>query len=101
MSDSRSLSYVYDSGADVLYLHSRQSVAVRGVEDSAGLVWRYGHDGTVIGMTAVDFRDGWLDKKAQLVDEISSHFSVSIEQATDAVDRAASDATGEPIGERN
>lgn len=42
---------VYDAGSDVLYVCIRSEVAASAHEDADGVVWRYGADGQVIGIT--------------------------------------------------
>jgi uncharacterized protein YuzE len=88
MDKSRPAVARYDPDADVLYLTLRREAATRGVEDERGMVWRYGSDGVLVGVTVIDFRDIWLPQKAALADEISRHSSISFGQASEAIESA-------------
>jgi uncharacterized protein YuzE len=82
----------YDPNGDVLYIHVRREAATKAREDPQGVVWRYATDGTLIGVTLLDFRDSWLPRKAALADEISRRFSVPFGQASAAIESAAREA---------
>ena len=82
------LNVTYDETTDVLYLSARREPAVRGVEDERGLVWRYGLDGAVIGVTVADFREIWAPGPAELIAVIADRFAISPHQAAGALARA-------------
>ena len=49
----------YDKHGDVLYVSAGRKPAIRGVEDSSGIVWRYDAGGEVISATVIGFRNRW------------------------------------------
>jgi hypothetical protein len=84
----------YDAESDVLYISRNHEVAVRGVEDESGVVWRYDEHGVLIGATVMDFREAWLDRLAALSDEISSRFDAPAREIAAAIDDAVDDRRG-------
>jgi len=53
--DATSFRVSYDESADVLYVTSAHWRSVYGVEDHNGIVWRFDADGTLVGVTIMDF----------------------------------------------
>ena len=83
----------YDSDADVLYLVVglwAGKMAIKGVEDRMGIVWRYGSDGNVIGATVLDYHCRWHGKPFQLVSHLSERLDVSRQDIEYAIGRAGS-----------
>ncbi len=77
----------YDAVSDVLYLQHPGGVAVRGVEDDVGLVWRYGVDGLLLGLTVVDFQGLWSEHASLIASRISKNFDVTADTANEVVAR--------------
>ena len=82
----------YDHDSDVLYVNLRREVAAKGIEDVGGIVWRYAEDGSILGMTLLDFRDFWRSHKPSLADKMSRQFGISFEQATNVIDSVEPDS---------
>ena len=53
--DAASFRVSYDESADVLYVTSGDRRSTHGVEDHNGIVWRFDADGTLVGVTIMDF----------------------------------------------
>jgi len=87
----KSLNAMYDRDSDVLYVSSRSAAAARGVEAPDGIVWRYDHEGDLIGVTIVNFNDHWSDKRPELVREMSAKFDIPSGQTEQALDHALSE----------
>jgi uncharacterized protein YuzE len=83
------LKATYDRDADVLYLTLRREPAVRGVEDRYGIVWRFDAEGSVIGVTIVDYRDRWDDKAGELIAKISERLRIPSSEIEKALRMAA------------
>jgi uncharacterized protein YuzE len=81
MSKILSFNVTYDAGADVLYITRRRDVAVRGIEDENGIVWRYDLVGEVLSATVMDFREIWETKQHELAGELSRGFHIPDNQA--------------------
>jgi uncharacterized protein YuzE len=80
---------LYDRDSDVLYISTRDVAASRGVEDAAGIVWRYDSEGDLIGATVVDFDDYWGGpKRAELAKAIAKRFSIPETAADTVLDHA-------------
>lgn len=77
MSGSMSLQVTYDSDSDVLYIVTKKERATKGIEDSQGIVWRFGPHGDVIGVTIVDYRDLWSGRQDELAGTLAHRLHVS------------------------
>ena len=88
MAFSQAFSVTYDALTDVLYISNRTAPATRGVEDSEGIVWRYGSDGDLIGATVVDFVDLWAKRSGGLAEQLSAHFKIPHAQALMVLEHA-------------
>lgn len=71
---------LYDRSADTLYILKRQEPATKGIEEPFGLVWRYGRDGGLIGVTILDFEDYWHDRHSELAQKLSQRFDIPVSQ---------------------
>jgi uncharacterized protein YuzE len=78
----------YDRGADVLYISTTKLPASSGIEDSCGIIWRYGAEGKLIGATIMDFHETWSERSPMLATEIARQFEIAQHQAQDLVDQA-------------
>ena len=67
---------LYDRDSDVLYISRRDVAAARGVEDVAGIVWRYDSEGELIGATIVDYYDYWGSRSGELTRAIANRFAI-------------------------
>jgi Protein of unknown function (DUF2283) len=67
----------FDEGSDVLYIARGNALAQRGVEDDNGIVWRYGADGALVGVTVLDFRAGWGHRQGELAEMVATRFQMS------------------------
>lgn len=76
----------YDRDSDVLYVNLLREAAVKGIADDRGIVWRYSEDGSIIGMTLLDFRDFWKSHKPLLADKMSREFRIPFEEASSVID---------------
>ena len=83
-----SLHGAYDANADTLYLSFNSTApAVSREEDAPGLYWRYAlDDGSLIGVTILDFDAHWSGQRAELLDELVSKLQVSRKQAQCVLD---------------
>ena len=88
MTKSVSFNVAYDARTDVLYITARREPSSRGIEDSHGIVWRYGENGDLIGATVVDFVEIWSDNDEGLATELASHFDIPQPQALNVVRHA-------------
>ncbi len=88
MSKILSFNVTYDSGADVLYITKRRDVAVRGVEDENGIVWRFDQLGEVLSATIMDFKESWEAKQPELASELSRGFHIPALQAETVISYA-------------
>ena len=88
MAVSQAFSATYDALTDVLYISNQTAAATRGVEDSLGIVWRYGSDGDLIGATVVDFVDLWAKRSGALAEQLSAHFKIPHPQALMVLEQA-------------
>jgi hypothetical protein len=88
MAVSQAFSATYDALTDVLYITKQSAQASRGVEDSQGIVWRYGPDGDIIGATVVDFVDLWAKRNSALAEQLSAHFKIPHPQAMTVLEHA-------------
>jgi len=91
MPDIYAFHVTYDRRADTLYISTQRAAAARGVEDSHGIVWRYGPDGVLIGATIMDFGDLWSDKPEELATELAKRFDMPRAQTMIVVERALED----------
>lgn len=67
----------YDRGSDVLYVASAHYGPSYGEEDAPGLIWEYrDDDGSLVGVTVMDFGSYWKPRFAELVSQVASHFHV-------------------------
>lgn len=92
MTQIGSFTVVYDRNSDVLYITTRRGEpAARGVEDPAGIVWRYDGHNDLIGATVLDFREHWYQesRKPDLVHQLSCRFHVPPGQSTALVESGA------------
>jgi hypothetical protein len=88
MAANSSFMVTYDRDGDVLYISKRRDVAVRGVTDSCGIVWRYDRDGELIGVIVVDYVDRWFRDRDRLADELSRGFHIPAPQVKVVLDHA-------------
>ncbi|MGD1035750.1 MAG: DUF2283 domain-containing protein [Roseiarcus sp.] len=88
MTNMKSFNVLYDRDSDVLYVSSRSVVAARGIEEPAGVVWRYDKEGTLIGVTIINFYDYWYSRRPQLAREMSIKFEIPAKQAERVLDHA-------------
>jgi Protein of unknown function (DUF2283) len=81
----------YDDGADVLYVSAPDVVAVRGVEDPQGIVWRYGGDGRLVGATVIGMTERWSVKRSELASALAriDGFQNAASHVENAFSRAA------------
>jgi uncharacterized protein YuzE len=86
MTDTGTPRVSYDTGSDVLYIVIRKEAATRGVEDGNGIVWRYGADNSLIGVTIQDFHDMWDGHITLLADEISRRSDLTFDLAKAAIE---------------
>ena len=84
------INFDYDRGSDVLYIWSGVLPApARTEEEQPGLVWRYDiHDGSVIGLTVIDFSVYWLPRADELAHRIAERLSVPEKEAHAVLDEA-------------
>ena len=90
MSDSKSFNVTYDRDSDVLYISARRDSAVHGIEDPVGIVWRYGRDGELIGVTIIDYGELWYPRREELAGRLSQGFHIPVGQI-DAILNHATD----------
>ncbi len=91
MSNISSFNVTYDRDGDVLYISKRKAPASRGIEDNAGIVWRYDSEGELIGATVVDFYERWFKDKDALAARLSREFHITPPQARVVLDHALDD----------
>jgi len=79
-----------DRASDVLYVSTLRYGPAYGEEDAPGLIWEYrDDDGTLVGVTVMDYSAYWCTRRAELLAQIVSHFHVSEANARQALDVAA------------
>ena len=67
----------YDKDADVLYITTPEYGPASGEEDQPGVYWRYlNSDGTLVGVTVLDYTSYWKPRFKNLVEQFSEHFHV-------------------------
>ena len=67
----------YDRASDVLYINTARSGPAYGEEDAPGLIWRYlDEDGSLVGLTVIDYSAYWVPRFAELVEQLTAHFHV-------------------------
>ena len=81
MTDPTPIQTTYDADSDVLYLTSSSAIAIRGVEDENGFVWRTCADGTLVGLTVLDYRERWAGDRSLLLRDIAERFAIAPAQA--------------------
>lgn len=62
----------YDPSSDVMYLRVGAGGANHATEDERGIVWRYGHEGNLVGATVLDFEDKWSGDRSAFTRELAS-----------------------------
>jgi hypothetical protein len=83
----RSFNVLYDKKGDVLYISTVDAPAARGVRDR-GLLWRYAGTGELIGVTILDYRDFWYDRRKELAQEIARKFDMPAEATQRVLEHA-------------
>lgn len=79
----------YDSASDVLYITTEAFGPAYGEEDAPGVFWRYlDADGTLVGVTVLDFGSYWKPRLPSLVEQISQHFHVPTKDARSVLETA-------------
>jgi len=79
----------YDSISDVLYITTSGFGPAYGEEEAPGVFWRYlDADGTLVGVTILDFDSYWKPRLPSLVEQISHHFHVPAHAARNALESA-------------
>ncbi len=81
MIDAENFEFDYDAEGDVLYISVSHDVAVRGVEDDLGIVWRFGSEGRLVGLTVLDAHDRWMAEDSALKRRILERVPITPEQA--------------------
>ena len=77
----------YDPRADVLYVSTERNAPAYAREGEDGIVWRYRHDdGTLVGVTIMDFRAYWKQHLGDLVDQVAAQFSIPAKAARSALE---------------
>lgn len=78
MTTPDNLSADYDSKADTLYVTLRRARALSREEAEPGVYWRYDmSDGTLVGVTILDFDSYWSGQIQELVKTLADRFQVS------------------------
>jgi uncharacterized protein YuzE len=79
----------YDTASDVLYITTSGFGPAHGKEDAPGVFWRYlDADGTLVGVTILDFDSYWKPRLPNLIEQIAHHFHVPAQAAQHALARA-------------
>jgi uncharacterized protein YuzE len=81
MTNMASFNVTYDRNSDVLYISTPDVPAYRGIEDDYGMVWRYDRNGTLIGVTIIDFYEHWVSERNQIAHEFSKRSGIPERQA--------------------
>ena len=72
----------YDRLADVLYVATNRNGPAIGREGDDGIIWRYlDSDGTIVGMTVMDFDSYWRSHLSELASQLSARFHIAPKQA--------------------
>ena len=79
----------YDRLSDVLYVETPRFGPVVGTEGAPGLIWEYlDDDGSLVGLTVMDYHAYWMPRLPQLVNEMSRHFHVPANKARELLEAA-------------
>lgn len=64
----------YDESSDVLYIATKPGREARTRETLPGVLWRYDlKDGTIVGVTIMDYSYYWLPRISDLSRDIGKH----------------------------
>jgi uncharacterized protein YuzE len=79
----------YDRLADVLYVSTERNGPSYAREGSDGIVWRYlESDGSLVGVTILDFDCYWKGHLPDLADQVARHFHVPTKKAKTVLEHA-------------
>ena len=68
----------YDRASDVLYVTTSNYGPAYGEEAEPGVFWRYlDIDGTLVGMTVMDYQAYWRPRFSSLIEQFSQHFHLT------------------------
>ena len=79
----------YDLRADVLYVSTERNGPAHACEGDDGIIWRYlDSDGSLVGVTIMDFDAYWRQHMNELVNQMASQFGVPSDSARGALAHA-------------
>ena len=97
MPDFATITLEYDAAGDVLYVGlSNSEVATKGVEDEGGLILRYGADGKLVGVTALDFTVSLGEQRWLLAERLGRALRLAPSQTDRLLRLAAAKARSSP-----
>lgn len=79
----------YDDIADVLYVTIGSERPDQYVEDDDGLIWRVNTQGSLYGVTVMDYAEAWVPRRRRLIGRLVEKLSVRRSEA----ERALSDVS--------
>ena len=79
----------YDRASDVLYVTTPNYGPAYGEEAEPGVFWRYlDVDGTLVGMTVMDYQAYWRPRFPSLIEQFSQHFHLPQQAAREVLEIA-------------
>lgn len=80
----------YDRRADVLYVSTERNGPAVASEGEHGIIWRYlVADGTLVGLTVMDFGEYWRRHLPSLIQQMAAQFHVPPAVAKDTLERVS------------